>query len=98
MKGLLALLMLCVPAIAAAAEPSRTPEIETKLRTLAVPRVIDAGAFVYVPSPVTGSAAWTAEYITAEDLAGHAKRQGKFRVDPAMPGTRVNADDYRGFM
>lgn len=64
---------------------------------LATPGVIAlAPGIVYEPNPSTGSAAWVAELVTSETLAGEATRPSTFRVDPYVaPEQRARDADYR---
>lgn len=80
------------PLLAADALPAAIVE---QLNTAAVPRVVHVGAFSYAPSPVTGSAAWTAEYLTEASLSGDAEGRRNFRADENLPAfLRASDDDY----
>lgn len=72
---------------------------QSPLESIALPRVIVADdSFVYSPSPATGSATWSAEFITRDMLVGEsAERPGSFYVDRDIPAElRASVRDYAG--
>lgn len=81
---------------AASADELPTPDVQ--LVSLCKPRVIIADSgFAYSPSPVTGSATWTAEYLTKESFTGGGKRPTSWHVDRYLPvDLRANGRDYAG--
>lgn len=76
------------------AEPP-TP-VDEQLVAIAIPRVIIADSgFAYAVSPVTGSAIWSAEYLTLESFKGDGKRPSGFHIDRSVPADlRANGRDY----
>lgn len=73
------------------------PPLAVDLAAVAQPRAIElAPGIVYEPNPATGAAAWVAELVTAESLAGETQRPSSFRVDANLPaGLRARDADYR---
>lgn len=55
--------------------------------TVAAPRVVNAGRYIYAPSHVTGSAIYSAVYIAAGTERGQVDRAtaGKFKADDNLP-------------
>jgi len=90
------LLIELLAAIATAAEELPTP-VEARLHTIAAPRVIHAGRYIYAPSPVTGSAIFAATYLPPSKPASAAPREGDFKIDRNLPDElRARDADYRG--
>lgn len=84
---------LCGLELLAAATPPADPPFD--LATAAAPRIIHHGRFAYAFSPVTGSAVFAVEYLTAADLAGQAPRVNSFRADDQIPEPlRATNADY----
>jgi endonuclease G len=85
-------LVLLATGVAMLAEP------RFELNTAAVPRVIQpVDDFAYSPSPVTGSAVWSAEHLTRESLARAAERPSSFYVDDEVhKSLRARSNEYDG--
>ena len=87
--------LLYAAALAAAAGP---PPFAAEALTVAAPRVVNAGRYVYAPSHVTGTAIYSAVYIAAGTNRGQADRgtAGKFKADANLPPElQAKPADYR---
>lgn len=90
------ILIELLAASATAAEELPTP-VGARLHTIAVPRVIHAGRYIYAPSPVTGSAIFAATYLPAGEVRDTFPRKGDFKVDRNLPPElRAKSTDYEG--
>lgn len=71
--------------------------VEARLRTIAAPRVIHAGRYIYAPSPVTGSAIYSAVYLPPGKPRPTPAREGNFKADSNLPpALRLSPDNYKG--
>lgn len=91
---------LAAIAFANAAPPAKLSDTQPPpfaLESVAAPRMLRDGNYLYAPSPVTGSAIFAVEYLTSKSLAGDAPRKNEFHADEQLPEwIRATNGDYEG--